>query len=71
MNSKMEYPTPVSIESANRFTLCKWHRFLPTPNGNNETALINRIHELYTAAGGFNSQISKKLGFDKDNIGGQ
>jgi len=65
----MEYPTPVEIESASRFALCKWHRFLPSPNGNNETAIINRIHELHTHSGGFTDEISKKLGWDKDNIG--
>lgn len=63
------YPTSVEIESANRFTLCKWHRFLPSPKDDNEIALINRVNDLYTAAGGFNPQISKKLGWNKDNIG--
>jgi hypothetical protein len=73
----MQYPTLEQVESADRFTLCRWWRFLPSPGSDaigrsdietrmeRETAVMSRIAERFKAAGGMTPEISKALGWDR------
>lgn len=74
----MIYPTFEEIEAASHFQLAYWCRFLPSPgatsieddNADFETALseeltkLNRILERHQEFGGWNSSISKAVGWD-------
>lgn len=74
----MKYPTAAEIESADRVTLARWHRFLRSPgmsaidNPDNEkrekirvdqTRKLERIIERFKSAGGMTSEISKQIGW--------
>jgi len=75
----MRYPTFEEVEEADRVTLCRWHRFLPSPGAGavnldvksfraaieRETLINNRIHERYLKAGGMSPEISKAIGWDR------
>ena len=56
-------PTIEEIENANRFQICKWYRFLPSPRNNEEVKIINRIVERFEELGGFTPEISKAIGW--------
>jgi hypothetical protein len=71
----MIYPTIDEVRSADRYQICKWYRFLPSPG----TSAIGRddfhvvlakeleVMKLLTyrmkELGGFTPEISKELGF--------
>ena len=67
----MKYPTLNEIETADRITIARWYRYLPSPGVNHlgednfldycnyETSLMNRINERFEEYGGMNSEISK------------
>lgn len=69
----MNYPTIDQIKNADRLTICRWWRFLPLDWGLKATndnldealklqeALSNRFKEV----GGFNTSISKQVGWDE------
>jgi len=57
-----KYPTMEEVEAADRQTICRWYRFLPSP-GLNQKAIMNRICERFKDMGGFNAEISKSLGW--------
>jgi len=69
------YPTLEQIEKADRYQLCYWHRFLPSPGAgaigtdefqevlHAECVLMDLIHERWKEAGGFTPAISKLLGW--------
>jgi len=64
----IQYPTMKEVEQADRFTLCKWWRFLDSPGMHGgdideETRIMNRIAERFSAAGGITVEISKRLGW--------
>ena len=61
----MEYPTLEAVEKANRFTICGWYRYLPSPNSKTEDQkkVMDRICERFKELGGFTPEISKKLGW--------
>ncbi len=61
----MEYPTIEQINIADRFTLCKWYRFLPCAETEKEIELINLINDKLKLAGGFTPEISKSLGWNQ------
>lgn len=60
---RMPYPTKEQVEAADREQLCRWYRFLPTTIDAGEEALLLRIIERFTSAGGFTTEISKKIGW--------
>jgi hypothetical protein len=59
----MNFPTMEAVEKADRYTLCMWHRFLPSAETEETMKVQARIHERYTEAGGFTPEISKSIGW--------
>jgi len=60
----MNYPTIESVESANRYQLCKWWRFLRSAETEAEIEIQTLIHKRYNELGGMNSKLSKQIGWD-------
>jgi len=72
------YPTLERVDEATHLELCRWWRFLDSPGMsaigcNNycgvkreETEVMNRIGERIKELGGFNSVISKQIGWQKE-----
>jgi len=56
------YPTLDQIEIATQITLCRWYRFLPSPDTDQRKVLLNRIIERWGEGGGFTPEISKAIG---------
>lgn len=73
----MRYPTLEQVEKADREQLGSWYRFLPSPGMNHlekhrdeyikllvkETEIMKKICERFTISGGFDSDLSKKIGW--------
>ena len=60
----MNYPTLEQVESADQMTLCRWYRFLPSPDTDERLVILNRILERCSDGGGFTPEISKAIGWD-------
>lgn len=58
-----DYPNFAEIETANRYILCKWQRFLRSPKTEAEVDKGNLIFKRWKEAGGFTPAISKALGW--------
>ena len=63
MQSISVYPDAETVESADRYTLAKWFRFLVSPRNDNEVALMNRICDRFQAMGGWTPELSKQIGW--------
>ena len=70
----LPYPTSDEVEAADRLTLAKWFRFLPTPGSawvevadyekmEEESLLMDRIIERFKTMGGMSAEISKQIGW--------
>ena len=59
----MKYPTLKEVESADRFTICGWYRFLPSPANDEQVKTVDRICKRLNDLGGFTPEISKRLGW--------
>ena len=61
----MKYPTFKEVESASRYTICGWYRFLPSPDlkTGEQKKIMDRICERYKDLGGFTPEISKQMGW--------
>jgi len=59
----MNFPTLQEVEQADRYQLCKWHRFLRNPKNEKELQITNRSFERWKEAGGFTPEISKQIGW--------
>ena len=70
------YPTKDEVQAADRFQLCRWWRFLPSPGTSalddpnrfeiileTEVAVMALIAERMKEVGGFTPEISKALGW--------
>lgn len=72
-SQKPLYPTMEEVEEADRFTICKWYRFLDSPGMSaigkdnfeevmqKEGPIMDRIHQRFRELGGFTPEISKAL----------
>lgn len=60
----MNYPTLEQVEAADRYTLCKWMRFLHLTGDEAEQEVMLRICERHKESGGFTPEISKRLGWN-------
>ena len=60
---KLNFPTLEQVETADRYTLCKWHRFLSSADTEEKEKIQTRIFERWGEAGGFTPEISKQLGW--------
>lgn len=56
------YPTTEEVLKADRLTICKWYRFLPSPTNDQELQILNLVVNRCNELGGFTPQISKQLG---------
>lgn len=59
----MTFPTMEQVEMADRYTLCMWHRFLPSAETEENRRIQARMFERWTEAGGFTPEISKSIGW--------
>lgn len=59
----MTYPTLEEVESATRYQLARWYRFLPSPTTDAEVAVIRRIVARFNELGGMCPAISKGIGW--------
>lgn len=60
----MQFPTLEQVEAADRFQLCRWHRFLPSATNEQDHQIQNRIYCRWREAGGFTPEISKAIGWE-------
>jgi len=56
-------PTMEGVEKADREQLCRWWRFLSSPETDEEVKVMNRIAERFKEVGGFTPEISKRIGW--------
>ncbi len=59
----MQFPTLEQVEAADRYQLCKWHRFLPSGENEKEYKIQDRIFARWKEEGGFTPEISKSMGW--------
>ncbi len=69
----MKYPTLDEIEKADRITIARWYRYLPSPGVeyigednflemcNYQALLMNRINERFVEFGGMSPELSKLI----------
>jgi hypothetical protein len=64
------YPSLEEVESAvdingdtDHEQICRWYRFLKSPENPEQEEVMNLICKKYKEGGGFNSSLSKKIGF--------
>lgn len=57
-------PTMKEVEQASRKQICKWYRFLSSPETDDDVNVMNRIVERFNEFGGFTPEISKEVGWD-------
>lgn len=59
----MNYPTIKQVEEADHIQICRWHRFLASPNNIEEEKILDLIYTRYKEFGGMNPVISKFIGW--------
>lgn len=57
----MKIPTMEEIEKADRIQICKWYRFVGSPETDKEVKSLNRIVERFDELGGMTPAISKEI----------
>jgi hypothetical protein len=76
-NSTLPYPSLEDVEKADRRQLAQWYRFCASPGlaaigkglnefvmiANKEKAILKRIGERFTELGGWDSILSKEVGW--------
>lgn len=64
MNKRINtFPTMAQVESADRYTLCKWWRFLRSGENEQEQKIQTRACDRLKGMGMFTVAISKSLGW--------
>lgn len=61
----MQYPTLNLVESATKYQICSWYRFLKSPETEGQIEIMNRIVARYKELGSFTAEISKSLGWEE------
>jgi hypothetical protein len=61
----MRFPTMLEVEAADRYQLCKWHRFLPSGENEEQYKIKDRLFERWQEMGGFTPEISKSIGWKR------
>jgi hypothetical protein len=62
----MQYPTLDEVDKADLEQICRWYRFLPTPEFSDMQEsfdVLSRICQRLKDLGGFTPEISKQIGF--------
>ena len=76
-NETLPFPSPAEVEKADRLQLGRWYRFLPSPGmsaigmehdqyiilADLEKCILNRIVERFAELGGWDSVLSKEIGW--------
>ena len=62
----MIYPTIQEVNKASRLEICRWWRFLPSPNNKLQAEVNKRVAERFHEMGGFTTEISKQIGWNND-----
>jgi len=57
-------PTMEAVEKAGREQICRWWRFLSSPETDQEVKIMNLIAERFDEMGGFTPEISKRVGWE-------
>ncbi len=60
----MRTPTIKEIDEASRIQICRWHRFLPLANNEEELKITNHVYKRFIELGGMTPSISKAIGWD-------
>lgn len=60
----MYFPSLEEVESADRYQICKWNRFLPSAETKDHQAIQSRIWSRFQEVGGFTPEISKSIGWE-------
>ena len=58
-----KYPTMEQVEKADRLSLCRWYRFLPSAETEEHVKVQKRIYDRTWELGGFTPEISKTIGW--------
>lgn len=59
----MGYPTTEQVEQAGKEQIARWYRFLPAGENDEQVAVLNRLCVRFKELGGFDSPLSKKVGW--------
>ena len=59
----LEYPTIEEIEAADHDLICRWYRFLPSPDTQEQVESMKLINQRFKDGGGFTEFLSKKIGW--------
>jgi hypothetical protein len=61
----MKYPNSLEeVNAADHYQICKWYRFLPSPETPINFQVMDRIVERFNNFGGFTPEISKSIGWE-------
>lgn len=60
----MKYPTKQEVLEADRVQICKWWRFLRSPETDQEVEVNNVLTDRFKELGGFTPEISKQIGWN-------
>jgi hypothetical protein len=61
---KQKYPTMDQLDQADRITVCRMYRFLPSPTNREEEAILAKVAERFRKLGGMTPAISKQIGWE-------
>ena len=61
----IDYPTVSEVAAASHLEVCRWWRFLRSPENDDQVAVMNAIAERFKAGGGMTPAISKRLGWER------
>jgi len=62
------YPeTTKEVDEASYAQICAWFRFLPSPETQDQMAILDYILCRFEELGGMTPEISKKLGWERDD----
>lgn len=62
---KRPYPSFEEIEAADHEQIATWYRFLSSPINEEESRKIQRITQKLNDFGGFNPELSKRIGWQE------
>jgi len=61
----MQYPKLEQVKDAGHIQICKWHRFLKSPENSEQNAILKKIATRLKEFGGMSPSVSKLIGWDE------
>lgn len=58
-----QFPIEADVAKADRITICRWYRFLPSPRDPEEVVVMDLILKRFGDLGGMTPEISKAIGW--------